>query len=93
MREPRPGWSPLGVNFKIPDEHPHLFYIQVSPAPLPGDASQENWIEYRNARLFAKINEKSKEHFLSWFDLFRLAFLFFFKFLRLMTFQLCDGTL
>ena len=25
MREPRPDWSPLGVNFKILDEHPHLF--------------------------------------------------------------------
>ena len=22
MREPRPDWSPLGVNFKILDEHP-----------------------------------------------------------------------
>ena len=31
MREPRPDWSPLGVNFKIFDEHPHLFYIRVPP--------------------------------------------------------------
>ena len=31
MREPRPDWSPLGVNFKILDEHPHLFNIQVPP--------------------------------------------------------------
>ena len=35
MREPRPDWSPLGVNFKIVDEHPHLFYIS-SPPPPPG---------------------------------------------------------
>ena len=33
MREPRPNWSPLGVNFKILNEHPHLFYIQVPPPP------------------------------------------------------------
>ena len=31
--EPRPNWSALRVNFKIPDEHPHLFYIRV---PIPG---------------------------------------------------------
>ena len=35
MREPRPEWSPLGVNFKILDEHPHLFYIRVPPPPPP----------------------------------------------------------
>ena len=35
MCEPRPDWSPLGVNFKILDEHPHLFYIRVPPPP-PG---------------------------------------------------------
>ena len=28
MREPRPDWSPLGVNFKILDEHPHLFIFE-----------------------------------------------------------------
>ena len=33
VREPRPDWSPLGVNFKILDEHPHLFNIQVHPPP------------------------------------------------------------
>ena len=27
MREPRPDWSPLGVNFKILDEHPYLFVM------------------------------------------------------------------
>ena len=32
MREPRPDWSPLGVNFKILDEHPHLF-LYSSPPP------------------------------------------------------------
>ena len=31
MREPRPDWSPLQVNFKILDEHPHLFHIGVLP--------------------------------------------------------------
>ena len=31
MREPRPDWSSLGVNLKILDEHPHLFYIRVPP--------------------------------------------------------------
>ena len=35
MREPRPDWSPLGVNFKILEEHPYLFYIS-SPPPPPG---------------------------------------------------------
>ena len=33
MREPGPDWSPFGVNFKILDEHPHLFYIRVPPPP------------------------------------------------------------
>ena len=32
MREPRPDWSPLGVNLKIVDEHPQLF-IYLSPPP------------------------------------------------------------
>ena len=31
MREPRPDWSPLGVNFKILDEHPHLFIFESPP--------------------------------------------------------------
>ena len=31
MREPCPDWSPLGVNFKILDEHPYLFYISSPP--------------------------------------------------------------
>ena len=34
MREPRPDWSPLGVKFKILDEHPYLSYIS-SPHPAP----------------------------------------------------------
>ena len=36
MREPRPDWSPLGVNFKILDEHPYLFHISIPPPPPPG---------------------------------------------------------
>ena len=35
MREPRPDWSPLGVNFKILNEHPHLLCIRVPPPPHP----------------------------------------------------------
>ena len=38
MREPRPDWSPLGVNFKILDEHPYVFYIS---SPPPGNKSSE----------------------------------------------------
>ena len=30
---PRPYWSPLGVQFKISDEHPHLFHMR-SPPPV-----------------------------------------------------------
>ena len=37
MREPRPDWSPLGVNFKILDEHPYLFIYRVPPPPPPGE--------------------------------------------------------
>ena len=33
MREPRPDCSPLGVNFKILDEHPHLFIFEFLPPP------------------------------------------------------------
>ena len=31
--EPRPNWSPLGVQFKISDEHPHPFHMR---SPHPG---------------------------------------------------------
>ena len=34
MREPRPDWFPLGVNFKILDEHPYLFLYIESPRVL-----------------------------------------------------------
>ena len=29
----RPHWSPLGVQFKISDEHPSIFYMGVPPFP------------------------------------------------------------
>ena len=32
---PRPDWSLLGVKFKISDEHPHPFHIEVPPPPPP----------------------------------------------------------
>ena len=32
---PRPDWSPVGVLFKISDEHPRLFIRESSPPP-PG---------------------------------------------------------
>ena len=38
MHEPHPDLSPLGVNFKILDEHPHFFYILVPPPPPPPPA-------------------------------------------------------
>ena len=48
MREPRPDWSPLGVNFKILDEHSHLLFIFESnhpptPPPLPGQWCDFFW--------------------------------------------------
>ena len=30
---PRPDWSPLGVSFKISDEHPPPFYMRRPPPP------------------------------------------------------------
>ena len=47
MREPRPDWSPLGVNFKILDEHPHLFYISNPP----GSGCRVGLLCYRTAVL------------------------------------------
>ena len=35
MGEPHPDWSPLGVNFKILDEHPYHLYISSLPPPPP----------------------------------------------------------
>ena len=35
----RPDWSPLGVYFKISDEHPHPFHMRSSPPPS-GDIVQ-----------------------------------------------------
>ena len=34
LLKPRPDWSPLGVKFKISDEHPRLFHIGVPPPGL-----------------------------------------------------------
>ena len=51
MREPRPNWCPLGVNFKILDEHPHLFYIGVPP----GTCDQIEEIIYNNKRTNLRI--------------------------------------
>ena len=51
MHEPRPNWSPLGVNFKILDEHPHLFYISSSPPPPPGSGCRVGLLCYQTAVL------------------------------------------
>ena len=32
---PLPDRSPLGLQFKISNEHPHPFHMRSSPAPLP----------------------------------------------------------
>ena len=34
LLKPRPDWSPLGVKFKISDEHPRLFHMGVPPPGL-----------------------------------------------------------
>jgi len=31
---PRPDWSPIGVSFKISDEHPHPFHMGSPPPGL-----------------------------------------------------------
>ena len=36
LLKPRPDWSPLGVKFKISDEHPRLFRMGVPPPPRGG---------------------------------------------------------
>ena len=48
MREPRPAWSSLGVNFKILDERPYPFYI-LSPPPPPSwnQYSREDFLKLR----------------------------------------------
>ena len=47
MREPLQNWSPLGVNFKILDEHPHLFSTECTIGMVEGDlkrsAAMELW--------------------------------------------------
>ena len=37
--EPRPDWSPLGVQFKISDEYPHPFYMRSLPRGLKFEPS------------------------------------------------------
>ena len=32
---PRPDRTPLGVSFKIVDEHPHPFHVRSSPPGFP----------------------------------------------------------
>ena len=45
MREPRPDWSPSGVNFKILDDQPFLsFLIFESPPPPRENLSFERQI-------------------------------------------------
>ena len=63
MREPRPDWSPLVVNFKILDEHPHLFSIQVHTPPPPREILQTDFF-FRYQRMFQQPVQK-------WRNLFR----------------------
>ena len=37
---PRPDWSPLGVQFKISDEHPHPFHMRSPPPPTWQETDQ-----------------------------------------------------
>ena len=60
MREPRPDWSPLGVNFKILDEHPYLFIYRVPPAP-PGDLLVT--VKWNLMTVENKLEEKTKLYF------------------------------
>ena len=38
LLKPRPDWSPLGVKFKISDEHPRLFRMGVPPPGVDGSS-------------------------------------------------------
>ena len=64
MREPRPDWSPLGVNFKILDEHPYLFYISSHPPPPPGspDCPRLAWDAERDCRFICRTDLLTKHY-------------------------------
>ena len=62
MREPRPDWSPLGVNFKILDEHPYLFLYIESPPPPPRTFSP---VLYLSRKCNLKF-EKKNRHLYGW---------------------------
>ena len=55
MREPCPDWSPLGVIFKILDEHPHLFLYSSSPPPPPGSLAIYNLVAQSIDWSFSKL--------------------------------------
>ena len=42
----RTDWSPLGVKFKISDEHPRLFHIGVPPPPRGSGPEFQNFFHY-----------------------------------------------
>ena len=52
---PSPDRSPLGVSFKISDEHPHPFHMR---SPSPGELL-ENFRSYCNCRRFGVRQDQS----------------------------------
>ena len=46
MLEPRPDWFPLGVKFKISDEHPRLFHKGVYPPPGVSYSVEKEYLDY-----------------------------------------------
>ena len=72
MREPRPDWSPLGVNFKILDEHPYFFYISSPPPPPPPgnlclEKTNEDVAHQNNTKNAGAAKQTSKKNFLRGF--------------------------
>ena len=65
MREPRPDWSPIGVNFKILDDHPHLFYIRVPPGGTlvsnDSDARGRNFPFRKRSLPFGSVSIEKKK--------------------------------
>ena len=66
-----PRWSPLGVKFKIYDEHPRLFHKGGSPPPL----GKRCWVLNHNFKVAFNLNQSTASNYVLQVSLILLEFM------------------